>query len=236
MKQTIPIRFESSAPFACECRLLPRRAGTDKKPVKRLRSSRRTLSRYPLSTLAWLRISPVPARLNTEHCHEHEELNARHISQADKEGRPSEPFEALIAYEDLVSGPAARAGRDAASADVVVLSLHGDCSLPGAFKELLSAWLAERGKRDGALGVLLNWEKRHTQVTGETLTFLQWATQRHPVDLFAGYLGSASGGDPIPAVEDIRPRAKATSLVREAILHRPNAPHARCEINELESA
>lgn len=180
-----------------------------------------------------------------------------------QEALPPEVFEALIAYEDLASGLAARrclerlaldlgtdarltlwrldllkepdlaarAVRDAAAADVVVLSLPGEHPLSSAVKDWLGAWLDQRGERDGALGVLLEWERRQTQSASETLAFLQWVTQRHPVDLFAGYFRAISDG-PTLAVEDIRKRAETTTRVLAGILHRPEMPQSRWGINE----
>ena len=77
----------------------------------------------------------------------------------------------------------------------------------------------------------LGWEKRQTQSASKTLAFLQWVTQRPPVDLFAGYFRATDDGL-ILAVEDIRQRAETTTRVLEGILHRPEMPQSRWGINE----
>jgi hypothetical protein len=56
MKQTGRIGVEWIASLAWECRLLPRRAGVDNKPVKRLRLCRRSLFRNPFTAPVWLGI------------------------------------------------------------------------------------------------------------------------------------------------------------------------------------
>jgi hypothetical protein len=58
MKQTGRIDVEWVAALAWECRLLPRRAGVDNKPVKWLCLRRRSLSRNPFAGLVNIRMTP----------------------------------------------------------------------------------------------------------------------------------------------------------------------------------
>jgi len=87
----------------------------------------------------------------------------------------------------------------AAGAEVIILSLHGKRSLESATENWLTAWVNQRGEKEGALGVLFDDDQRETDSVRNTLLRLQRATRKSTVELFIGFTPPRAAEEGSPA-------------------------------------
>lgn len=127
----------------------------------------------------------------------------------------------------LLNNPELRtiAEGEAASCDVVLLSMHCSLSLAGTTRAWMEAWLEQHADGAGALGVLLDLDSQRDPYETDMLAFLERAARRHSVEMFAGFLPATGESDGL-TLEGIRHRAEFKSDLVEEILHHPDAtPH-----------
>ena len=77
------------------------------------------------------------------------------------------------------------AAEEAASADMIILSLHGKSGLPRAVKRWMDTWVLKRKYDTGALVVLMDSTKRERGIAGIQMeTYLQTCAFRAEMDFF----------------------------------------------------
>jgi hypothetical protein len=75
----------------------------------------------------------------------------------------------------------------ARTADVVLMSLHGDSLLEPPLEQWLMHWIAQRGEVESALGVLFDADQQGTGPVNALLFRLQTDLRQSPVRLFVGF-------------------------------------------------
>jgi len=133
---------------------------------------------------------------------------------------------------ELLSDPflCEQAAREAAAADVVILSMHGQGALPVEVQAWLSCWLRHKEKRPYALGVLLDPAEVKQGGENAVVGYMQRLAATAQVDLFYGF-SEAPMTQLDPAMEDIDRRAHQSSSLLDDMLKRTDA-HRWWGINE----
>ncbi len=123
-----------------------------------------------------------------------------------------------------------QAAMEAAAADVIILSVHGQSALPAEVEAWLSCWLRYKQQRSYALGVLLDSREVSQGSDNPVVGHMQQVAATAGADLFYGFAESPVS-DLDPAMEEINVRARRSSTVLEDMLKR-TAPHRFWGINE----
>jgi hypothetical protein len=133
---------------------------------------------------------------------------------------------------ELLSDPvlSEQAAMEAAAADVIILSVHGQSALPEEVRAWLNRWLNQKARRPYALGVLLDAGDVSQGSENPVVAYLQQVALVAGVDLFYGF-SEAPLRELDPAMAEINERAHYSSAVIEDMLKRAQ-PHQRWGINE----
>lgn len=123
-----------------------------------------------------------------------------------------------------------QAAREAAAADVIIISLHGQSPLSAAVRTWLDSWLHYKQPRPYALGVLLDPAQINQGGQNPVAGYLQQLAAIAGVDLFYGF-SEPPGTRLDPAMEELNQRARLSSTVLNDMLKRTN-PHRWWGINE----
>jgi len=86
-----------------------------------------------------------------------------------------------------------QAAKEAAAADVIIVSMHGEQDLPGEVMDWLTRWLEHKTDRPCALGVLLDGSPSQRQASPIT-TYLQGVAAAAGADLLWGFCESTGTG------------------------------------------
>ena len=141
-------------------------------------------------------------------------------------------FEPSLWKLDLLVVPKFRelAAREAATADMVVVSAHDRDTLPVAIQTWAEAWPSRIPANRGALVALLELTEDQTEARPETVLFLRKVAEQAGMDFFVQLFRPPARGTEL-TVEQIAQRAGTVSSVLDDILHHP-APAPRWGINE----
>jgi hypothetical protein len=123
-----------------------------------------------------------------------------------------------------------QAAREGAAADVIILSLHGQGTLPAEVQAWLSSWLRHKHRRPYALGVLLDPEAVNHGSDNPVVGYLQQLAATARVDLFYGFAETPLTALD-PAMEEINQRAHQSSTLLDDMLKRTE-PYRWWGINE----
>ena len=125
---------------------------------------------------------------------------------------------------------AEQAAREAAAADVIILSVHGRTPLPPEVRTWITAWLRHKERRSYALGVLLDAEEVSRGSQNPVVNYMQQVATIGGVDLFYGF-SEAPRSELDSATEEINQRANYSSAILQDMLKRAE-PHQWWGINE----
>jgi hypothetical protein len=75
---------------------------------------------------------------------------------------------------------------EAATMDIIVLSLHGHCGMPVTAADWMDRWLEHKGNRPYALAVLIDPEVASQGPDNEVFTFMRRIADLGDADLFCG--------------------------------------------------
>ena len=123
-----------------------------------------------------------------------------------------------------------QAVREAAAADVIILSFHGRSELPAQVRTWLNRWLACKEPRPYALALLLNSEEVSQGAENPLLACVRQVAAAAGADLFYGFSGAPASELDV-AMQEIYQRAHRSSSVLEDMLKRVE-PHRCWGINE----
>ena len=123
-----------------------------------------------------------------------------------------------------------QAALEAAAADVILLSVHGQSALPTGAQAWLNCWLGHKERRPYALGVLLDAGKVSQGSQNPVIGYMQQMAAKARVDLFYGF-SDAPLSELDSALAEINERAHHSSTVLEDMLKRAD-PHRWWGINE----
>ncbi len=87
-----------------------------------------------------------------------------------------------------------QAAREAASADIIILSFHGNSRLPMAVCLWLQSWLKQKEERPYALGVLLDPLPGNMAAAHPMIAYVQNLIRGTSVDLFHGFCHTPETG------------------------------------------
>jgi hypothetical protein len=109
---------------------------------------------------------------------------------------------------ELLSDPflCEQAAREAAAADVVILSMHGRSALPAEVQAWLRCWLRHKEERPYALGLLLDPTEVNEGRGNPVVDYMQQLAATARVDLFHGFAETPMT-QLDPAMEQINRRA-----------------------------
>ena len=122
---------------------------------------------------------------------------------------------------ELLSDPLLKeqAAREAAAADVLILSLHGRSTLPAGLREWLTCWLGHKPSRPCAMGVLLDAEQGGQGGKNPVIACIQQVAAIAGSDFFYGF-SEAPGSELNAAMEEIDQRVNSSSSVLDEMLRR----------------
>ena len=123
-----------------------------------------------------------------------------------------------------------QAAREGAAADVIILSLHGQASLPSEVQTWLGSWLRHKQQRPYALGVLLDAEAVNHGNDHPILHYLQPVAASARVDLFHGFSETPIAELDV-AMDEINRRARQSSTLLDDMLRRTE-PRSCWGLNE----
>ena len=141
-------------------------------------------------------------------------------------------FEPSLWKLDLLLVPKFRelAAREAAAADMVVISAHDRETLPVAVQTCVEAWPSRVPTHRGALVALIELTETQTEARPETALFLRKLAEQAGMDFFVQWFRPPARTTEL-TVAQIAQRAGVVSSVLDEILHHP-APAPRWGINE----
>ena len=119
--------------------------------------------------------------------------------------------------------------KDAAAADLIIISTHGIGDLPVEVKSWIDHWVAEKGHAM-ALVTLVDRPVGEGSENGSIRSYLQSVARKAKMDFFAQPDDWPDRDDDF-SLEQIAERAQKTSTVMADLIHH-NAPTARWGIND----
>jgi hypothetical protein len=130
-------------------------------------------------------------------------------------------FQANLWRFDLLGEPALLelAADEAAKADIVFVSAHGQHDLPAAIHLWFNRWLARKGSEPCALAVVLDPNTRNAPARNRMLEAMGTVGGPAGVEVFV-HAAEAPESHWESAVQDIHWRAETRTAVLEEILHR----------------
>lgn len=95
---------------------------------------------------------------------------------------------------DLLRSPKVReaAAHEAAEADMIIVSLHGNHDLPDVLKAWIRKWLAQRKGREGALVALLDSAAPTLPTASRSINYLKEIAARAQIDFFSHSIENSS--------------------------------------------
>lgn len=134
---------------------------------------------------------------------------------------------------DILSVPKLRemAAKDAAAADIIIISMHGENDLPQDVKAWIELWLAQKGNAIALVGLFGN-----VKDTSENPTFvyLSEVARRGQMEFFCQPgVWPGEGGEGLPWIGNYRgANSKTFSLLAGAVKQEPPSEFGHWGINE----
>ena len=101
---------------------------------------------------------------------------------------------------------------NACKANLILLSIRGDCQLEADTENWLSRWVARRDEEECALAVLIGSDMQRLDSIGHTLLWLQEITRPTHVRLFVGFMPPSAAAETPPP----KPAPLSSELVPSA--------------------
>jgi hypothetical protein len=108
-----------------------------------------------------------------------------------------------------------RSAMEGATADVIILSVHGQTGVPPTVRDWLERWLRHKQDRPYALGVLLDAEEATQGGENPVVAYCMKIAAGAGADLFCGFCDAPVSGQGLVA-EEVSGRGRASSREVEA--------------------
>ena len=117
------------------------------------------------------------------------------LAVVQKEGLLETGFRTKLWRRDLLRAEWLReqAAKEAAAADVIIMSMHGEQDLPGEVTDWLTRWIEHKTDRPCALGVLLDGSASQRHANPIT-RYLQGVAEAAGADLLWGFCQNTGSG------------------------------------------